>query len=152
MTASTSTSGKSFRMRWLVEPETVWREATAEDYPSIVFCHRELESLAGEELDLPSFDHPAILQWLVAERGGEVVQFALIEKLVEFRMSGCDRDALKSMVHEVGPVILKRTRDAGIRYLHCCVPPKFEKNIARHLKRAHVVKSRNQLYVADLRK
>ena len=129
----------------------MWREARVEDYPEIIFCHRDLEALAGETLDLPAFDHPAVLQWLVAERDGKIVQFAYVEKLVEMKMGGCDKEAMRSMVHTMGPQILVATRAAKIRWLHVTVPPKFVRTIARHLKRAGVPKSPNILFSADLR-
>jgi len=129
---------------------TAWREATAEDYPAIQACHRRLEALAGQRLDLLPFDAPSALDWMIAEDDGEVVQFALLEKLIEFRMGGFHPEALQQMI-ALAPEIFRHSRAAGARYLHCCVPPEFERHIARKLLKAGLYKSRNALYAADLR-
>lgn len=127
-----------------------WREAKAADYPQIMACHVRLENLLGRKLDLLPFDAPSILVWLVAEEDGEIVQFAQLEKLIEFRMAGFHPEALNQMI-ELAPSIFSLSRVAGARWLHCCVPPEVEKKIARKLKRAGLSKSPNSLYAVDLR-
>jgi hypothetical protein len=127
-----------------------WRAATAEDYPGIQQCHHSLEAELGLELDLPAFDAPAILSWLVADRAGEIVQFAALERLVEFRMAGCDREALKELM-TLAPEIMRNTKAAGVRFIHVCVPPEVEKRIARKLKKVGIHRSTSVLYAADLR-
>jgi len=129
---------------------TTWREATLEDYAGILKCHHTLEQKMGMELDLPKFSNPAVLAWLVAERNGEIVQFVVIERLVEARMGGCDREALQELMKQA-PKIMADTRRAGIRFLHMCVPPQVEKQVARKLKKVKIFKSPNSLYCADLR-
>lgn len=130
---------------------TVWRVAVAEDFPGIQRCHHALEEKLGEEMDLPAFTHPAILAWFVAERDGEIVQFSTVERLVEFRMGGEDREAMDLFLDTLAHDILRNTKAAGIRYLHVCVPPMVEKQIARKLKRLGIPRSPNALYAADLR-
>jgi hypothetical protein len=130
---------------------TAWRSATIADYPSIQQCHHRIEEKLGEEMDLPAFAHPAILAWLVAERDGEIVQFAALERLVEFRMGGCDREAMQELLKTMGPDILRDTKAAGIRFIHICVPPTVEKQVARKLKKLKIERSPNSFYVADLR-
>lgn len=129
---------------------TTWREGKLEDYIGILKCHHQLEQKMGVELDLPTFKHPSVLTWLVAERNGEIVQFVVLERLVEARLGGCDREALQELIKEA-PGILASTKRAGVRYLHVCVPPTVEKQVARKLKKAKIFKSDNALYTADLR-
>lgn len=129
---------------------TKWREGNLEDYIGILKCHHALEQKLGVTLDLPKFSDPAILTWLVAERDGEIVQFAVMEGLVEFRMGGCDREALQELMKDA-PGILKQTQSFGPRFIHICVPPAVEKQVARKLKRVGIHKSENALYTADLR-
>ena len=129
---------------------TIWRQGALEDYAGILKCHHALERKLGVELDLPNFSDPAVLTWLVAERNGEIVQFAVFERLVEFRMGGSDREAMQELI-EQAPVFLQQTARAGVRYLHCPVPPEVEKQVARKLKRAGITRSPNVLYSAYLR-
>ena len=128
-----------------------WRAATVEDYPGIEQCHHALEAKLGEEMDLPAFAHPGILAWFVAEREGQIVQFATLEGVVEFRMGGCDREALKEFMETMAPDILTETRRKRIRFIHLPVPPSVEKQVARKLKKLSIRRSPNSLYVADLR-
>jgi hypothetical protein len=87
---------------------------------------------------------------LVAERDGEIVQFMVLERLVEMRMGGSDVEALQELIKEA-PAILAATKQSGIRYLHCCVPIELADSIGRHLKEADIHRSANNLFVADLR-
>ena len=128
-----------------------WRAATKDDYPGIERCHHALEAKLGEEMDLPAFAHPAILAWFVAEREGEIVQFSTLEGVVEFRMGGCDREALQEMLQSMGPEILANTRAMQTRFIHIPVPPSVEKQVARKLKKLKIDRSSNSFYVADLR-
>lgn len=130
--------------------KTVWRVALDTDYPAIVACHQQLEQKLGTELDLPRFDAPSILAWMVAVRDEQIVQFYFIERCVELRMGGMDHEALQALIQDA-PAILGATRDAGIRFMHCCVPPDVEENIGRHLGRAGLYRSPNILFAADLR-
>jgi hypothetical protein len=132
------------------EVATVWREATEEDYPSIIQCHQESERRIGKELDLPSFDCPAVLAWMVAERDGEIVQFGYMEKLVEWKMGGHDRQALDGAI-AMAPDVFSVTRAAGSRWLHCPVPKELVRPISRELNRAGLYESPNVLFVGDLR-
>lgn len=129
---------------------TKWRDATLEDYAGILKCHHALEQKLGMELDLPEFTHPAILSWRVAERNGEIVQFLMIEKLLEFRTGGFDREAMEELLKEA-PGIIAETKRAGIRFMHTSIPPAVEKPVARKLKKVGIHRSPNVLYVADLR-
>jgi hypothetical protein len=130
--------------------QVVWREATLDDYPGIQECHHQLEIALGKDLDLPAFDAPSILTWMVAERDGRIVQFYCLEKLIEMRLGGMDSSALRQLIKDA-PSIAQLTKDAGVRYLHVCVPPEVQQRIGRHLKRANVHKSDNILFAADLR-
>lgn len=116
----------------------------------ILKCHHKLEEKLGVELDLPNFHHPAILRWRVAERNGEIVQFLMIEKLLEFRTGGFDREAMQELLKEA-PGIMAETKRAGIRYMHTSIPLEVEKPVARKLKKVGIYRSPNALYVADLR-
>ena len=100
---------------------------------------------------MPRFECPSVMAWWVAEREGEIVQFYYLEGIVEFRMGGLDREALQEMLRQEAPRVLRESRQMKVRYLHVCVPGKVERQVARKLKRVGIEKSRNALYVADLR-
>jgi hypothetical protein len=129
---------------------TKWREATKDDYPAILKCHQETEQKVGHDLDLPPFNAPSMLIWMVAEREEKVVQFFFIERCVELRLGGSDVEALQELIKESRD-ILHATKAAQIRYLHCCVPEGLEEQIGRHLKKADIHRSENVLFAADLR-
>jgi hypothetical protein len=66
-------------------------------------------------------------------------------------MGGCDREAMQELLKTMAPDILRDTRAAGIRFIHVCVPPSVEKQVARKLKKLAIHRSPNSFYVADLR-
>lgn len=129
---------------------TTWREAKAADYGGIERCHRQMETRLGESLDLPRFDDPAILSWLVAERDGEIVQFGYFEKLVEFKMGGLDREAIAELIARSDSIVALTAR-AGVRFIHIPVPGQVAKPVGRYLGRAHFDRSPNVLFSRRLR-
>lgn len=102
-------------------------------------------------MDLPAFAHPSMLAWFVGERDGVIVQFAALEGIVEFRMGGCDREALSEFMKTMALDILANTKAAKTRFIHLPVPPSVEKQVARKLKKFPIHRSPNSFYVADLR-
>jgi len=96
------------------------RIATPEDMPSIEQCHREIEALVGEGLDLPKVDDPAILEYFVAEKDGQVIGAMYLEKSVRMCFVGTSAEATAAFRAETD-FILASSRAAGVRFVHCSI-------------------------------
>jgi hypothetical protein len=88
------------------------------DMPAIERCHQEIEALVGQSLDLPKIDDPAILEYFVAEKDGEVIGAMYLEKSVRMCFVGVNPEATAAFRAETD-FILASSKAAGVRFVHC---------------------------------
>lgn len=97
------------------------RPATAADWPAIQACHAEIETLSGHSLDLPKFNDPAVLEWVVVEDDGKIIGGLYLEKSVRQCHFGRDPRATVAM-NSWQAGILASSKAAGVRFVHVSVP------------------------------
>lgn len=131
----------------------ITRPARPEDWEQIKARHAELEVLAGHPLDLPEFDDPAILEWVVVERSGKIIGGLYLEKSVRQCHFGRDPEATAAM-NALQAGILSSSKAAGVRFVHVSIPTDIPGwiDISRHLEESGY-EPRPELmdHMADLR-
>lgn len=113
----------------------VTRPAVLADWPQIKARHAEIEALAGHALDLPDFDDPAILEWVVVERDGQIIGGLYLEKSIRQCHFGRDPEATIAM-NSWQAGILASSKAAGARFVHVSIPTDIPGwiDISRHLE------------------
>lgn len=111
------------------------RKATPEDMPRIRELHEQTEERIGMKMDLPEVGDPAILNYWVIERNGEVVKASYEEKCIEHVEIGTDTLSTHEMWSE-RERFYEAARNKGARYIHCLVPPALDSWIGKLLFRA----------------
>jgi hypothetical protein len=96
------------------------RIATPEDMPAIRDCHTQIEALVGESLDLPKVEDPAILEYFVAEKDGQVIGAMYLEKSVRMCFVGISAEASAAFRAHTD-MILASSQAAGVRFVHCSI-------------------------------
>jgi hypothetical protein len=96
------------------------RIATPADALDIGQCHQEIEALVGQELDLPTVGDPAILEYFVAEKDGQVIGALYLEKSVRMCFVGTSAEASAAFRAKT-EMILASSGAAGVRFVHCSI-------------------------------
>lgn len=135
------------------------RNASAQDWETIVALHKAQQAAQGTSYELPQMftsrglagNIPVCLVSVTEE--GEILNCVYVERIAELRFVGCDSKATAFSRREIdGLAYILRL--LGYRFIECYVPQKLFKYIKKPLEKAGFVDKQQELayFSRDLRK